>query len=860
MAEPIDRGPPLPPSLWRVVWLLCALDARRFLNRGPLPRRKNAAKRGATQRKGAPAKLLLLVVSVVLVINVLSNATRIVYGVATAAERASAPADAFVPREVLTWLDDILAGHRPTGIVFSTQQQQLDELFDFTARHEFALDPADRAARVAELRHTFESRGRAGFHETRLEQSLLPSRSLWFAGGAPRAMVVPLALISFLLVLSVLCFSVVGSDRDLARSDAALEWWFSFPVPTRALLLARILGATLVNPVGWLLLTPFFLVVFWCAGYGPYVGLLLAAAASSYLTMLGGCLRVVAETSLRRFLAPRRVSHVQAGLEVLSAVPLLAVFMASSKPGLDYVITHSRGLPLELLFNPLSLPFAWLLPRGAPAPFLAVAFLIAAVYGSIAVGSAMLRDGLVTASEPVSGSRVRRPVADGVRRSLMRVLVAREWLAIIRDPARVGRVLIFPLALIAMSALTNFAWLHSLISAPEHASAAAFGVGTFVLVGGGLVTLANEGPGLWMFYTVPWSLDALLARRAAFWAAIACAGVLTTLVTLASIAKDPRFVFSAHGALALVGIGIYGFVAVALGALGTDVMESSRARRVQPFTPQLFLLLTGMFTFALYSPSAWVKFAQLTLSALFAFALWQKLRDHTPYFLDPTEAPPPSIAVSDGIFAALAFFVLQGLLGFLFLRLRFSPGLVLVFSFAGAGLLVSAAAVWTLFRIGVPELARTLGLASPGRPLRTVSLGVVAGLVAGGGALLYTRLIHHIEWLQRLYDESERMEPTPSQLPWLAGLAVIAAPLFEELLFRGILYRGFRRSLDTRTAVFASALVFAIIHPALSFVPVFAMAVCAATVFELTGTLLAPILTHMIYNGIVIAIALRAGS
>ncbi|HEY6877119.1 MAG TPA: CPBP family glutamic-type intramembrane protease [Polyangiales bacterium] len=59
--------------------------------------------------------------------------------------------------------------------------------------------------------------------------------------------------------------------------------------------------------------------------------------------------------------------------------------------------------------------------------------------------------------------------------------------------------------------------------------------------------------------------------------------------------------------------------------------------------------------------------------------------------------------------------------------------------------------------------------------------------------------------------------------------------------------------------MFASSQVFAIVQPPLSFVPVFLMAACAATVFELSGSLFASVLTHMIYNGIVAIAAVRGG-
>ncbi len=837
-----------PPSTWRVVWLLSALEARRWCNRSPFLRRSSDNKREGTQRKGAPAKLLLVVMGVVWGLQVLSVGTRVVWASAVAAERDTAPGHAFVSRETLGWLDRVSTDHL---------DDDLQSTFHAATREEYALTPDERTARLAELKQVYARRGRAGFHETRLEHSFWPSPSMWFASDDPFVMLPPLALVGFLLAVTVLCLSIVGSDRDLARSDASLEWWFTFPVPTRALLLARIFGTTLVNPLAWVMLGPFFYVVFCCAGCGYYLSAALGLAAALHITLLGACLRVIAETSLRRFFSPRRVAQTQAALEVIFMVPLVAVFSVTTHAGLHYVVTLSRGLPRAALYNPLSLPFTWLLAHGALAAVASVALLAATVYLSSSIGSAVLRDGLVSASEPVAGTRARPAPRGGAARSVGRVVAAREWLAIVREPARLARVVLAPLTIVLLSALSDRQLLSAIVSEPQHAGAAAFGLGMIVLIGGALVTLANEGPGLWLLYTAPLSLDAILARRAILWIGIASAFVLATLVVLGLTARDARFVFGPYAALALIGVGIYGFVAVALGALGTDVMESSRANRIQPFTPQLFMLLSGSFTFALYSPSSWAKFAQLTLSTLFAYALWQKLRDHTPYFLDATEAPPARIAVSDGIFAALAFFVMQGLLGLLFTRLRFSPGQVVVFSFAGSGLLVSSVAVWTLYRLGVPKLASTLGLATLGNRVRTVSLGVLAGFVSGAVGFGYTRLLQRIDWLRRWYENHERMAPTPEQLVWIGGLAVIAAPLFEELLFRGILYRGLRRSLDTRGAVFASALVFAIVHPATSFVPVFGMALCAATVFELTGSLFAPILTHMIYNGIVVTLALH---
>ncbi|MAB88017.1 MAG: hypothetical protein CMJ90_00985 [Planctomycetes bacterium] len=82
---------------------------------------------------------------------------------------------------------------------------------------------------------------------------------------------------------------------------------------------------------------------------------------------------------------------------------------------------------------------------------------------------------------------------------------------------------------------------------------------------------------------------------------------------------------------------------------------------------------------------------------------------------------------------------------------------------------------------------------------------------------------------------------------------LLAAPLFEEVIFRGMIYRGFRGTLSAPASIVASAALFAIVHPAVSTIPVFVLGLVAAFVFERTRLLIAPILAHMVYNAAVIA-------
>jgi CAAX protease family protein len=98
-------------------------------------------------------------------------------------------------------------------------------------------------------------------------------------------------------------------------------------------------------------------------------------------------------------------------------------------------------------------------------------------------------------------------------------------------------------------------------------------------------------------------------------------------------------------------------------------------------------------------------------------------------------------------------------------------------------------------------------------------------------------------------------------LAWGSGAAVgvtlvssiIFAPVFEELIFRGLLYGTLRTRLAWPVAAASSALVFALAHGygAAGFVSVFLSGVLWAWVYERTGSLLPPIAAHVANNAAV---------
>lgn len=83
----------------------------------------------------------------------------------------------------------------------------------------------------------------------------------------------------------------------------------------------------------------------------------------------------------------------------------------------------------------------------------------------------------------------------------------------------------------------------------------------------------------------------------------------------------------------------------------------------------------------------------------------------------------------------------------------------------------------------------------------------------------------------------------------LLGLIVIAAPFFEELFFRGVLYNSFRVRWGVRLGIILSALVFAAVHPLpVGFLPIFVLGYILATLVHERGSLLPAIVTHGLNN------------
>jgi ABC-2 type transport system permease protein len=858
----LARTSGVPPSTLRAVWLIGRLAARRFVNRGLTGWRKAAPdrKRAGTARKGLAGRILIAFLSVVLAFNSVNLSTTIVRNAASRAERLHTGGETLVDdgtMEWVIWADQARASDEEPA---ETREALRDAFSNCARRQGYRTDEA-RDRQVESLLRIFDERGAAGFRRSSVPFRIFPDRDLWNHGVPELEMLLPLGLVATLFALGIALTSAFGANSEIARVETTLEWWFTFPVSPRSLLLARVLETAFVNGPAWFLLFPFFTVIYVSAGKGSWSPW-IAAGVTIYVGLLAGSLRVLAETLLRRLLPLRVVASVQAVLSVLASVLFVAALASVSPPGFDLQADYAARVPRWLLLSPFALPVGLLSHASVSrqAMLLIPAFGLGAVLSAVVGGALLLRDGLVSSFNENQG--MRRDSFEAVRpRSVLGAVARKEFLSVVRNRTRLGQTLIAPMILGGVQLLMNPTLLSDLRHAPRVAAAVAYMIAALSLSGGATGALIVEVSAIWLLLTVPKALDELLFAKAILWAFVATVLAVVVFAGLVAVSPDFELAHAAYFLLVPIGLIIQAFVAVALGALGTDPFATDGRRQLRPAMMYLFLLVAGMFGYVLYTPSAWAKFTEIVLTTLLAFALWQKVRDHAPFLLDPTEAPPPQIAVADGIIAALAFFVLQGILLAVMVHNGISPGKGLLYAFALAGFVVASFALLVLRQSGLHDLTGLLGLWIPGtRPIRAVGLGLCAGLVAFAIAAGYTVLIRHFGWLAHVQNETFGLSPRdrdPEILRFLGILSVFAAPPVEELIFRGLLYRGLRRSMSTFRAVLGSALVFALVHPPIAFFPVLVLALLAATVYERSKLLFAPIAAHATYNALLFAFALQ---
>ncbi|MRW83509.1 CPBP family intramembrane metalloprotease [Pseudoduganella sp. FT26W] len=656
--------------------------------------------------------------------------------------------------------------------------------------------------------------------------------------------------VTILLLVAVL---LPLGNKELAQPDWDLEWLVTMPVSRGTLLWGRVLERSASNIAGWFALLPAYGVIAWYSGYA-WSTIPIALLAAAALLPLAAMLHTLADTGLRMWLPAAQLRNLQAVTGLLN-LPLIYFVMALGMPQANgFAMNWARAAPAWAGWLPPGLVLQAIQAQDIGQVASHVALLLAEIAVTMWAGMALLRHqlrhGVVN-----SGAResVRRVAPAGVAQprwldALLSPLKRRELRLLSRDRNFLFQTLLLPVIIVGSQVVFN-GKLDSMAELGDHhlvAASIAFGIGVYVLMLSAFQTLNNEGHVLWLLYTVPRSIESMLKEKAQLWGTLALAYPAIVIGMSAWYTASFEWEQLVLVLIVFAGIPIYSMIAVSLGVFACDPLAVEARARVRPTYVYLYMLLASFYTWSIYSNVWSQKLVVMVLVGSMALALWQKARDALPYLLDPAAAPPSRVSTADGLIAATAFFILQGVL-LLIIGKSDLKAMTIAFSISGLTIYVLMRYVyWRSKAAGVPVILRGIDI---GVSLRSAA---IAAAVAGAVGLGYLAAIQHTA----LWNEMLKSAPASvlaGSRAWILALAVVAAPLCEEFIFRGLIYGGLRRSMKAPQAMVMSAAVFAVVHPPLSMLPVFVLGLCTAWTYERSKTLLAPMLVHATYNAAILS-------
>jgi membrane protease YdiL (CAAX protease family) len=173
-----------------------------------------------------------------------------------------------------------------------------------------------------------------------------------------------------------------------------------------------------------------------------------------------------------------------------------------------------------------------------------------------------------------------------------------------------------------------------------------------------------------------------------------------------------------------------------------------------------------------------------------------------------------------------------------------------VFFFHGVGL----ALVNVFLRLHHSNWTEAFGFNAP-RLGRTIFLSVVMAIVVLPVALSLTELSARVMRQFQMPVEPQQavrvVQSAVSRLDLIVhGIAaILIAPFVEELVFRGIVYPAAKKNGSRTLALWGTSLFFALMHGNLMIVlPLTVLAIFLTFLYETTTNLLAPIITHSLFN------------
>jgi membrane protease YdiL (CAAX protease family) len=723
----------------------------------------------------------------------------------------------------------------------------------------------DRAYREEAARLFRAFGGDAGAIEARLRRTVAedgPARLVDIRRAAPgfrrlpRQAALPALLGSLNLLVWFIMMACQGDGLELdiqRRRHPMWEFLFSHPVQPGAVFMAEMLAPLAANPI--YLTAPVFVGFLYGLVYGQMLGWVAALAAGIPVLIAAACLGRALEVAVTLRFPPRSRGAMIGLMGWLGYATMIGLGACALTFGHVFTILA----PALARFSVAPAPFLGLFLGLRPGAGFSFPFglLCCWSFAAVTVSASVLfsiwgaQKGLVSNPGRDAPSASGSPVHFG-RNALLR----KEILWFARDRSALVQAFLVPLTLAGFQLFNMRGILAGAADSWNTLCGAAIVFGTYFLLVLGPKSLASEGAALWISLTWPQGLEALLRAKAWLWTMLACAIVMPVLIYAA-------FLFPASiWKIALAGMAWFLFarsMAAKTVTLATVTSESGEITKVpmgRRWAAQL-----GLLTFAVGILTAQWNLAVVgvTYSAMTAAAMWQNLRARLPYLYDPwSEVLPPPPTLMHAMIAISVLVELGAVLtgaGIVFLGAA-QVAVARAIVYGVCAVVVSLVLMRFLFVRGVSmRQIWTWRIARPGTGGLKLSLlaGVAAGLALGAAGVGYIALVGLFPQGAAMLDQARAQAASlPHFRVSMFVMAVVFAPVAEEFLFRGLLYRALDREWGGWRAVLGNAAFFAIYHPALSWVPVALLGAANAVLFRRTGRLAPCVVAHMVYNAVVL--------
>jgi len=614
--------------------------------------------------------------------------------------------------------------------------------------------------------------------------------------------------------------------RMFIMQDDMLKY---LPLQGAVVLLGSFFSRTVMRILCWFAVFPLMTVVFTSLGYSYVIAVPVSILFTLLFSAMISSIEIVLDTWLR-YAAPKSVvNYAQKVFAVLGMIGIntLIVFFISHSleqwiyDKVVYVFGENNFLG-SLFAHEYNLIVILL-------AMLAVA-IVMGVAGCLAAGKIL--DSGITYSLNEQSKRMKEH--DSSEKSLWYF----EKLALLRHRGIATQIIMLPLILIGFQLLIN----PKVTENVDFKTLCALGVGcgaysSFLAIS---CIFTLEQKGLWIVQTLPCDISDYFNRRERLWRIVGIfvggSIIVFGVFWQRAYAIDQLLL----AILSLIGMWVVSRVVngIIMGAPELNMgEETSNEFRPKAGKMCLAMLVAGSFISLLYQENLWGLCVVIFLCWLLGQSIWERQRVCYKYMFDPTERVPKEWSVATALWLVVAFFGFQSVGMLLFYSLP-SPAWIILSSFIFGGLMT----------LGLSKLLDKK-ISQPLESIPKDELIWVKALCSTLGLTVVCLVIAQI-WLSLLaYLKITIPESDIGLDQWqMLVLIVIAAPLLEEPVFRGRIYRVMQKTWSVKKSIMVSALLFAVVHPGYSFLPVFCLGLATAWLFQKTGRLCYSILLHALYN------------